>query len=93
MFQGVKFRVERDGFQVCSLRFDLFHEGFLLGLSLLNLGLSLSKLGLSLSKVDLSLSKVGAISLLLSTCYRRLSNAINVLSKFIVGGAPPLILR
>ena len=34
MFQGVKFRVECDAFELCSLRFDLFHEGFLLGLNL-----------------------------------------------------------
>ena len=33
MFQGVKFRVESDDSQVCSLRFDLFREGFQLCLN------------------------------------------------------------
>ena len=31
MFQGVKFRVDSTNSQVCSLWFDLFHEGFEFG--------------------------------------------------------------
>ena len=41
VIQRVKFRVESDGSQVCSLRFDLFHEGFQLGLNLVYLCLQL----------------------------------------------------
>ena len=31
MFQRAKFRVESDDYQVCSLCFDMFHEGFDVG--------------------------------------------------------------
>ena len=41
MIQGVKIRVESDDYQVCSLRFDLFHEGFQLRLTLVYLCLQL----------------------------------------------------
>ena len=41
MFQGVTFRVESDDSQVCSLRFDMFREGFQLCLNLVYLCLRL----------------------------------------------------
>ena len=41
MIQRVKIRVESDDSQVCSLRFDLFHEDFQLRLNLVYLCLQL----------------------------------------------------
>ena len=41
MILAVKFRVETTNSQVCSLRFDLFHEGFQLCLNLVYLCLQL----------------------------------------------------
>ena len=41
MFQGVKFPVESNDSQACSLQFDLFHEGFQFRLSSVYLCLQL----------------------------------------------------
>ena len=41
MFQGVKFGVACNDFQICSLQFGLYHEGFWFGLSLVHRCLSL----------------------------------------------------
>ena len=84
MFQGVKLRVAHDGFQICSVRFDLrLLTWSKLRLSLSQLGLSwpklwfsLSNLGLSLSKLDLYSSKIGISVLGFIKSYQLLSSLI-----------------
>ena len=96
MLQGVKHRVERDGFQVCSLRFDLFHEGFLLGLNLvyrcstlgclcLNLDCLCLKLIYHCPKLERFLTFIIVLPTFIK-CYQRFI-------KVYCRGAPPLILR